>query len=125
MGLMSGLMGNASEISLDKIREEFEPMIIDGEALVKAFKVIRDLYVFTNKRMILVGKHGVSGKKAEYLSIPYRSIVKFAKESTGLMDLEAKLKIWIYGQPEPLIKEFKNDRSVNEIYLLLSKYILR
>ena len=118
-------MGNASETPLDKIREEFEPIIVDGEALVKAFKVIRDHLVFTNKRLILVNTQGLTGKKAEYLSIPYKSIVKFSKESTGLLDLEAELKIWIAGQPEPIKKEFKNDRCVNDIYLLLSKYILR
>lgn len=58
-----------------------------------AFKVIRDMFVFTNKRLIIVDKQGVTGKKAEYLSVPYGSITRFSKESAGMMDLDADLKI--------------------------------
>lgn len=108
MGIINGLRGNASEIKLEK-----------------AFKVIRDLYVFTNKRMILVDKQGVTGKKAEYLTIPYKSITKFAKESTCLMDFDAELNIWLSCNHEPIKKEFKKSNSVNEVYQILSKYVLK
>ena len=125
MGIISGLRGNASEIKLEKVQEQFAPILIEGEVLEKAFKVIRDLYVFTNKRMILVDKQGVTGKKAEYLTIPYKSITKFAKESTGLMDFDAELKIWLSGHHEPIKKEFKKNNNINEVYQILSKYVLK
>jgi hypothetical protein len=38
MGLLSGLMGHASEISIEKLQEEFSPILIDGEVLEKAFR---------------------------------------------------------------------------------------
>lgn len=125
MGLLDGLMGNASEVSIDKLQAEFSSVLVEGEHLEKAFKVIRDMFVFTNKRLIVIEKQGLTGSKAEYLTIPYRSIIKFSKESAGLLDLDAELKIWITGQTEPIRKEFKKDNNINVVYQLLSKYILK
>ncbi len=124
MGLMSGLLGHASKIDIDKVRNEFAPIMVDGEDLVMAYKLIRDMFVFTNKRLILVDKQGLTASKIEYQTIPYSKIVRFSKESAGLLDLDAELKIWVQGHTEPIKKEFKKDDSVNEIYQLLSKAIL-
>ena len=125
MGLLDGLMGNASEVSNEKLQAEFASVLIEGEYLEKGFKVIRDTFVFTNKRLILVEKQGLTGSKAEYLSIPYRSIIRFSKESAGMLDLDAELKIWITGQTEPIRKEFKKDNNINLVYQLLSTHILK
>ncbi|MGV3585729.1 MAG: PH domain-containing protein [Adhaeribacter sp.] len=125
MGLFDGLMGNASEVSLDKLQNEFSMLLVEEERLEIAFKVIRDMFVFTNKRLILVDKQGLTGSKTEYLSVPYRSITKFSKESAGLLDLDAELKIWITGQPEPIRKEFRKDNNINVVYQLLSTHILK
>jgi hypothetical protein len=125
MGLISGLMGHATEISIEKLQAEFSPILVEGEVLEKAFKVIRDIYVFTNKRLIFVDKQGITGSKVEYQSIPYKNIIRFSKESAGLLDLDAELKIWLSGMHEPIKKEFKKDNNINEVYQLLSKYILK
>ncbi|QCK14228.1 PH domain-containing protein [Mangrovivirga cuniculi] len=124
MSIFDGLMGNASEIPLKKIYSEFSQVLIEGEELHKAYKIIRDVFVFTNKRLILVNKQGITGKKREYLTIPYHSIIRFSKESSGLLDFDAELKIWIRGQAEPIAKDFKDDNNINEIYKLLSQYTL-
>ncbi len=125
MGLLNGILGHAGEVSIEKLQEEFQPILVDGEELEKAFKVIRDMWVFTNKRLILVDKQGVTGKKVEYQTIPYHSIVRFSKESTGLFDLDAELKIWLTGTSEPIVKEFSKKTNVNEVYQLISKYLLK
>jgi hypothetical protein len=125
MGILSGLMGHASEISIEKLQEEFSPILTDGEVLEKAFKVIRDMYVFTNKRLILVEKQGVTGSKVDYQSIPYKSMIRFSKESSGLLDFDAELKIWLSGMHDPIKKTFSKDNNINEVYQILSKYILK
>jgi len=125
MGLLDGMMGNASEVSLDNLQKEYAAILIEGETLQKAFKVVRDMLVFTNKRLIFVDKQGVTGYKVEYLSIPYKSITRFSKESGGMLDLDAELKIWVTGQAEPIRKEFKKDNNINLVYQLLSNYILK
>ena len=74
MGILDQLLGNASERNLEKLQDEFGPLLAPGETLVKAYAVIRDLIVFTDRRLILSNKQGITGSKVEYLNIPYRSI---------------------------------------------------
>jgi len=124
MGLFNAIMGNASAVDIAKLREEYNPILIQGENIEKAFKVIRDMFVFTNKRLILVDKQGITGSKVEYLSIPYHSVIKFSKESAGLMDLDADLKIWVRGEDQPIVKKFGKDNNINEVYQILGQHIL-
>ncbi|MBU2967989.1 PH domain-containing protein [Pseudoalteromonas sp. C2R02] len=124
MGLLSGLLGNASEVDSDDLDKVLGDCLIDGEEIQKAYKVIRDMFVFTNKRLILIDKQGVTGSKVELLSIPYSKITKFSKESAGHFDLDAELKIWIGSELEPLTKEFKAGDNINDVYKILSQFVL-
>lgn len=124
MGIFNAILGNASEVNIDNVSKEFDPILIDGETIEKAYKLIRDMFIFTNKRLILVEKQLV-GTKVDYLSIPYFNIKKFSKESAGILDLDANLKIWIKGEDIPITKQFgKSGDNINEVYQLLSKHIL-
>ena len=125
MGLFNAIMGNASEVSIEKISQEFQPILINGEHIEKAYKIVRDTFVFTNKRLILVDKQGLTGSKVDYQSIPYSSIKKFSKESAGLLDLDAELKIWVTGESIPIKKQFGKDNNINEVYQILSQHILK
>jgi hypothetical protein len=53
MGLLDGLLGNASEIDASKIEGDFAQILASSEQIEKAYQLIRDLFVFTNKRLIL------------------------------------------------------------------------
>ncbi|WP_235942032.1 PH domain-containing protein [Pontibacter fetidus] len=126
MGLLSGLMGHASEVSIEKLTAEFQPILLDNEQIEKAYKLIRDMLVFTNKRLILVNKQGLTGSKVDYQSIPYSSIKMFSKETAGMMDFDAELKIWLTGESAPTIKQdFRKGDNINEAYKVLSKYVLK
>jgi hypothetical protein len=122
MGLLDALLGNASEVSLESVAEELAPIIGDGEAIQRVFKVVRDMYVFTNRRLILIDKQGITGKKVDYHSIPYKQITQFRLETAGHFDLDAEFKIWISGQDNPIIKELKKD-SVVGIQQTLATYM--
>jgi hypothetical protein len=124
MGLFDAIMGNASEVSSDKIAVEFAPILVDGEAVVKSFKLIRDMFVFTNKRLILVDKQGLTGSKVDFHTIPYKSINHFTKRSNGLLDLDAELLIWVKGNEHPIVKEFRKGENINDVYRVLSTYVL-
>ena len=69
MGLLSGLMGNASQKNVDKVERDLEDILVPGEQVTLAFSLIRDLIVFTEFRLILVDKQGVTGKKTSYKSL--------------------------------------------------------
>ena len=126
MGLFSGLMGNASQANVDKVTKDLAPVLFDGEQVDLAFVLVRDLIVFTEKRLILVDKQGVTGKKTEYRSIPYKSISRFSVETSGHFDLDAELKIWISSGVEPAESlQFKNDSSVLDIQKALADAVLR
>ncbi len=125
MGIFNAILGNASEVDTENLSKEFEPLLIEGETIEKGYKVIKDMFVFTNKRLILVEKQLV-GTKVDYLSIPYSSIKKFSKESAGILDMDAELKIWLNHESTPISKQFgKGGNNINEVYQILSKHILK
>ena len=125
MGLFNAILGNASEVNIENITKEFEPILIPGESIEMAFKMIKDMFIFTNKRLILVEKQLV-GSKVDYLSIPYTNIQKFSKESAGILDLDAELKIWLKSEDQPIKKQFgKGGNNINDVYRILSQHILK
>ncbi len=121
MGLIDTLLGHAGEKSIDDLREEFAPLLAPGETLQRAFGLIRDLIVFTDRRMILVNKQGVTAKKVEYRSVPYRAIVMYALETAGHFDLEADLRIWISGQAAPLDLHLGRNSGATDIVAILAQ----
>ena len=126
MGLLSGMMGHASEVSIEKITKEFQPILVEEERIERAYRLIRDMLVFTNRRLILVNKQGLTGSKVDYQSIPYGSIKTFSMESAGIGDLDAELKIWLTGETTPTIKQdFRKGDNINEAYRVLSRFVLK
>jgi hypothetical protein len=123
LGLLDGLMGNVSEVDVDKAEKELQAIITDSERVEKVYKLIRDLIVFTNTRLILIDKQGMTGKKVEYHSIPYKSITHFSIETAGTFDLDAELKIWISSTAQPVSKQFKKDNSIYDVQKALATYI--
>lgn len=126
MGLFSGLLGNASQKDSDKVEKDLADILVAGEQVELAFSLVRDLIVFTERRLILVDKQGMTGKKTSYKSLPYRSISRFTVETSGHFDLDAELKIWISSGVEPAeTLQFKNDKSVVQIQQALAQAVLR
>ena len=126
MGILDGLLGNASEVKTADAQQQYQQLLAPGEKIDKAYKVIRDMFLFTNKRLILVDIQGITGKKIEYMSIPYENITHFSIETAGHFDLDAELKIWIAGMgPTPLEKTFNSQLNIYELQRLLASYILK
>jgi hypothetical protein len=124
MGIFNAILGNASEVTVENVSKEFEPLLIEGERIEKAYKLIRDMFIFTNKRLIMAEKQ-IVGTKVDYMSIPYKNVIKFSKESAGILDLDAELKIWVKDQEMPVRKQFgKGGDNINEVYRILSQHIL-
>lgn len=123
MGIFGGLIGNAGEVSAAESRELFGEILGDSESVELAYKLIRDHILLTNRRVLLIDKQGITGRKVEYRSIPYRSITNFAVESAGTLDLDADLKIWISGLHEPIVKKFSKGTNVHKLQALLAKNI--
>jgi hypothetical protein len=125
MGLLDGLLGNASEVQASQLQSEFAQILAPGEQVEKAYQLIRDTFVFTDKRLIFVNRQGLTGKKVDYQSIPYRSITRFSIETGGTFDLDAELKIWLAGNPTPLQLQFNKKLSIYAVQSVLASYVLR
>ncbi len=124
MGIISGLMGNASGTDVEKVKKEYGKLLGPNEVVVQAYQWIRDLLIFTDYRLICVDIQGATGKKVIYHSIPYKSIRHFEVESTGYFDLDAELKIWIADMDKtPLVKTFSADADVYQVQALLAECI--
>jgi hypothetical protein len=125
MSLLNNLFGNATEVDVEELRKEFGEILVDGEEIEAAFRIFRDKWVFTNKRLIMLDVQGVTGSKREYRSIPYHSIDQFSVETGGTFDDDCEMKLWIKGMHEPLKKEFKRNVNVKALQRMLAKYILK
>ncbi len=125
MGFLCDITDNDSEIDITKVQNEFAKILAPSEQVEKAYKLNLDLFIFTNKRLILVGKQGVTVKKLGYHSIPFRNITHFSIETAGHYDLEAELKIWVAGDANPITKQFNESLDVYELQSVLAEYVLK
>ncbi|MFS1027988.1 PH domain-containing protein [Enterococcus casseliflavus] len=126
MGLFDGILGNATDIKHEEVKKELSAVLMPNENIDLAFKLVRDLIVFTDYRLIVVDKQGLTGKKVDYKTFPYKSISRFSVETAGHFDLDAELKIWISGAVEPAQSlQFKKDKSITQIQQALATAILK
>ena len=63
MGLLSGLLGNAGVVDLEKLNDEYKKLLTENEIIEIGFKVVRDTFLFTNKRLIIIDIQGLTIKR--------------------------------------------------------------
>lgn len=124
MGILDAIMGNASSVDAEDVVQELERVLTPGEKIECAFRVVRDKWVFTDKRLIMINVQGLTGKKKEYLTIPYKSIVRFSVETSGVLDLDSEMKIWVRSMQEPYTKDLGRSVDVYGIQRLLAYHVL-
>lgn len=104
--LFQGLLGNARGVDPKQVAKDTAPLLVDGETVLLAYKLVRDLIIFTERRLILIDKQGLTGKKSQYHSIPYKNISHFSVETAGHLDYDAEMKIYLSGSQFPVEKTF-------------------
>lgn len=68
--------------------------LINGEQAVAAYKTVRDVAIFTDRRLIVRDAQGVTGKKVEMYSVPWSSVNMWSTENAGHLDLTAEVELW-------------------------------
>lgn len=119
---------NGTFFKLKKVDEGCIPnplrqLLVEGESIVGAYKAIRDYVVFTDKRFISVNVQGITGKKQDFTSMPYRNISVFSVETSGVLDLDSELELYFSGVGKVKF-EFTRQSDVVEIGRLISRYVL-
>lgn len=123
--MLDGIFGNSTEVNVKGLQKDLDAILIEGEQVLKAFKLVRDLFVFTDKRLILIDKQGLTGKKVEYHSIPYKAISHFSVETAGTFDLDAEMKIYISSSQIPIERQFKRGTDIIGVQKMLAQSILK
>ncbi len=95
---MSWITDNSSAIDpavVDSQLHNDPPILLDEEKVSRAFRQGRDMYVYTDRRVILVDVQGLRGKKVEYKSTPWEWVKGFEFETAGNFDRDAELYLHV------------------------------
>lgn len=77
------------------VPEDVGGMLVPGETAVAAYKTIRDHAIFTDRRLIIRDSQGVTGKKVEIYSVPWKSVEMWSSENAGgVFDRDTELEMW-------------------------------
>jgi hypothetical protein len=82
-----------SPVEIGTLQAKYEKVLMDGESIEMEFKGLRDGMLFTDRRMIVLNSQGITGKKVEVTSFPWKSVTAYSVENSGTIDLDAELKI--------------------------------
>ena len=105
------------------IPDDIITLLVENEKPVASFATIRDVAVFTNKRLIVKDAQGITGKKVEIYSLPYSSILMWSTENAGkLFDLNAEVELWT--KVGKIKINLKKDIDIRKFDTLLAQYIL-
>ncbi len=96
---IQGIMGNLSEVTPEELTQKYGMYLIDGETIHTGFVLIRDIVIFTDKRIIDIDKQGATGQKARVSAIYLDSIIGVSAETAGFGFDDSELTIEYINSP--------------------------
>lgn len=119
---------NASYLKLKKtsagqLSSNLLKLLIPDERIIGAYSSFRDYVVFTDKRFIAVNVQGITGKKQDFTSMPYKNINVFSIETAGSFDMDSELELYFSGIGKVKF-EFTGASDIIEIGKIISTYVL-
>jgi len=111
------------EVSNDEGMALAGDILIDEESIFSSFKGIRDMVLFTNRRILAVNVQGITGKKKDFTSLPYSKIQAFSFETAGSFDLDAEMELWFSGLGKVRF-EFTSRFDVRQFSKFIGRYVL-
>lgn len=115
---------NATNTDPATVARDYAPVLIDGERVLIAIKTMRDLIFLTNYRLCTVNVQGLTGRKVEIESIPYKSITRWSIERAGAFDMDADLTVWVSGADQPLEVKVSASANIVGVQQVLAHHIL-
>lgn len=97
-------------------------LMMDGEKVLASYKSMRDGVVFTDRRLIAVNVQGITGKKRDFTSLPYKNIVAYSVETAGTFDLDSELELY-FSAIGKVRFEFTGRTNIVEISHFISRAI--
>ena len=104
------------------VPHDVQELLIDGEVAERAFRTVRDVAIFTNKRLIVKDVQGLTGSKVEIYSLPYSSVHMWSTENAGMLDFTSEVELWTRAGNIKI--QLKRDINIRTFERLLAEYIL-
>lgn len=110
-------------VDYERYAGKVDQLLIDGEEPIAAFQTVRDGLVFTNMRVIAINIQGVTGKRRDFTSLPYKRIQAFSIETSGVFDIDSELELWFSGLGKVRF-EFTSSADAAELCRIIATYVL-
>lgn len=129
-GVMQGLMGNMSEVSPDQLTKEFGEYLMENETINVGYKLVRDVFLFTDKRLLFFDKQGATGTKMRVKSINLESVISVTAETAGFGMDDSELLITYITTPnlrannistDTIKLEFPKKYAIQGLYKILQQ----
>ena len=104
------------------VPHDVQELLINGEVAERAFRTVRDVAIFTNKRLIVKDVQGLTGSKVEIYSLPYSSVHMWSTENAGMLDFTSEVELWTRAGNIKI--QLKRDINIRSFERLLAEYIL-
>lgn len=105
-------------------QKELKTILTRGEKVEKAFPLATDIFVFTDKRLIIAEAITVGSVSAACHSIPYRSIAHFSFTPAAAPAEGLQLSLWLHGDPAPFQLVLAPAPQNTELQKTLAEYVL-
>ena len=110
-------------VDYERYADKVDQLLIDFEEPIAAFQTVRDGLVFTNMRVIAINIQGVTGKRRDFTSLPYKRIQAFSIETSGVFDIDSELELWFSGLGKVRF-EFTSSADAAELCRIIATYAL-
>lgn len=107
--------------------ENLKSKIAPNENIVCCFRTARDVAAFTNKRILIGEKLGLTNSKSEYITIPYKNIIMYTVITAGVLDIDAEIRIVLLGGiilELSFVKGSAMPQMLRKAYDALTQYVL-
>lgn len=75
MGFLDSALGNGQVAKNEEVNGMIADVLVANEKVVYALKVgVRDHVAFTDKRMVMIDRQGISGKRVAIISYPWKFV---------------------------------------------------
>ncbi len=97
--LVQGALGNMNEIPVEDLTKEYGAYLMDGETIQVGFRLVRDVVLFTDRRIVDFDKQGATGQKMRVDSIYLSSIIHISAETSGFGLDDSEINISYISSP--------------------------
>ena len=96
---ISGAAGNLNEMSPEALMQEYGAYLMTNEKINVGFKLVRDVVLIADKRIIDFDKQGATGQKMRVDSINLSSVIHVSAETSGFGLDDSEINIHYISSP--------------------------